>query len=128
MVHTSIKVFADKFYEELVRRVYTTPKSYLDLINSYTAKLGALQGAVETKAQQMEVRGEGTLFVGVWCTLTYGISLFSQNRSACRFYGVYQQHPSIGPESQTSMGDCGATTPEVGALGVQPKFNTSKPP
>lgn len=55
VVHTSIKVFADKFYEELVRRVYTTPKSYLDLINSYTAKLGALQGAVETKAQQMEV-------------------------------------------------------------------------
>lgn len=61
VVHTSIKVFADKFYEELVRRVYTTPKSYLDLINSYTAKLGVLQGAVETKAQQMEVRGEGTL-------------------------------------------------------------------
>lgn len=55
VVHTSIKVFADKFYEELVRRVYTTPKSYLDLINSYTAKLGVLQGAVETKAQQMEV-------------------------------------------------------------------------
>lgn len=56
VVHTSIKVFADKFYDELVRRVYTTPKSYLDLINSYTAKLGVLQGAVETKAQQMEVR------------------------------------------------------------------------
>ncbi|CAM9811362.1 unnamed protein product, partial [Ectocarpus sp. 12 AP-2014] len=55
VVHTSIKVFADKFYDELVRRVYTTPKSYLDLINSYTAKLGVLQGAVETKAQQMEV-------------------------------------------------------------------------
>ncbi len=55
VVHTSIKVFADRFYEELVRRVYTTPKSYLDLINSYTAKLGALQGAVELKAQQMEV-------------------------------------------------------------------------
>lgn len=55
VVHTSIKVFADKFYEELVRRVYTTPKSYLDLINSFTAKLGVLQGTVETKAQQMEV-------------------------------------------------------------------------
>lgn len=63
VVHTSIKIFADKFYEELVRRVYTTPKSYLDLINSYTAKLGVLQGAVETKAQQMEVRVEGALCV-----------------------------------------------------------------
>ena len=57
VVHTSIKVFADRFYEELVRRVYTTPKSYLDLINSYTAKLGQLQGAVETKASQMEASG-----------------------------------------------------------------------
>lgn len=67
VVHTSIKVFADKFYEELVRRVYTTPKSYLDLINSYTAKLGVLQGAVETKAQQMEVSGEG-----MHCVLLFG--------------------------------------------------------
>lgn len=55
VVHTSIKVLADRFYEELLRRVYTTPKSYLDLINSYTSKLGQLQGAVETKAAQMEV-------------------------------------------------------------------------
>lgn len=57
VVHTSIKVFAERFYEELVRRVYTTPKSYLDLINSYTSKLGQLQGAVESKASQMEARG-----------------------------------------------------------------------
>lgn len=56
VVHTSIKVFAARFYAELVRRVYTTPKSYLDLINSYTSKLGVLQGAVATKAAQMEVR------------------------------------------------------------------------
>lgn len=54
VVHTSIKVFADRFYAELVRRVYTTPKSYLDLINSYTSKLEALQGVVMTKAAQME--------------------------------------------------------------------------
>lgn len=79
VVHTSIKVFADKFYEELVRRVYTTPKSYLDLINSYTAKLGVLQGAVETKAQQMEVSGEGghALCSIVWCTVSYSLLLFS---------------------------------------------------
>ena len=56
VVHTSIKVYADKFYDELLRRVYTTPKSYLDLINSYTSKLGQLQGGVQTKASQMEAR------------------------------------------------------------------------
>lgn len=59
VVHTSIKVFADRFYAELVRRVYTTPKSYLDLINSYTSKLGVLQGIIATKATQMEVRQAG---------------------------------------------------------------------
>lgn len=59
VVHTSIKVYAEKFYEELVRRVYTTPKSYLDLINSYTSKLGELQGAIQTKVSQMEVRRGG---------------------------------------------------------------------
>lgn len=59
VVHTSIKVYAEKFYEELVRRVYTTPKSYLDLINSYTSKLGELQGAIQTKVSQMEVRRRG---------------------------------------------------------------------
>lgn len=55
VVHTSIKIFAERFYEELVRKVYTTPKSYLDLINSFTSKLAELQGAVGSKAAQMEV-------------------------------------------------------------------------
>lgn len=76
VVHTSIKVFADKFYDELVRRVYTTPKSYLDLINSYTAKLGVLQGAVETKAQQMEVRVEGTILCITYDAISTSTCLF----------------------------------------------------
>lgn len=81
VVHTSIKVFADKFYDELVRRVYTTPKSYLDLINSYTAKLGVLQGAVETKAQQMEVRAckkRSTLSIAPYAKQKYQATIFSR--------------------------------------------------
>ena len=34
-IHTSVSKTSDKFYHELRRRFYTTPKSYLDLINLY---------------------------------------------------------------------------------------------
>ena len=35
LVHTSVEKTSEKFYNELRRRVYTTPKSYLDLISVY---------------------------------------------------------------------------------------------
>jgi len=35
IIHTSVESISEKFYEELRRRVYTTPKSYLDLIKLY---------------------------------------------------------------------------------------------
>ena len=35
VIHTSVEEEADIFYGELRRRIYTTPKSYLDLINLY---------------------------------------------------------------------------------------------
>jgi dynein heavy chain len=38
-IHTSVEAMADKFYESLRRRVYTTPKSYLDLISLYIKML-----------------------------------------------------------------------------------------
>lgn len=34
-IHTSVEETSDTFFNELRRRVYTTPKSYLDLINLY---------------------------------------------------------------------------------------------
>ena len=34
-IHTSVEETSDQFFGELRRRVYTTPKSYLDLINLY---------------------------------------------------------------------------------------------
>jgi dynein heavy chain len=38
-IHTSVEEMSDQFYESLRRRVYTTPKSYLDLISLYTKLL-----------------------------------------------------------------------------------------
>ena len=37
------------------RRVYTTPKSYLDLISLYISMLKGLQDVVETKSERMKV-------------------------------------------------------------------------
>ena len=39
MIHTSVEEEADSFFGELRRKVYTTPKSYLDLINLYLSTL-----------------------------------------------------------------------------------------
>jgi dynein heavy chain len=38
-IHTSVEEASDRFYNQLRRRVYTTPKSYLDLINLYLIAL-----------------------------------------------------------------------------------------
>lgn len=38
-IHTSVTAMSDRFYLELRRKFYTTPKSYLDLINLYTQLL-----------------------------------------------------------------------------------------
>lgn len=40
VIHTSVTKCSDRFYAELRRRYYTTPKSYLDLINLYLQLLG----------------------------------------------------------------------------------------
>jgi len=38
-IHTSVSEMAERFYNELKRRYYTTPTSYLELINLYLAVL-----------------------------------------------------------------------------------------
>ncbi|RKP20476.1 dynein heavy chain 6, axonemal, partial [Rozella allomycis CSF55] len=38
-IHTSVQTIAEQFYQELRRRYYTTPTSYLELINLYTLML-----------------------------------------------------------------------------------------
>ena len=39
-IHVSVTQLAERFWTELRRRFYTTPKSYLDLINLYVGLLG----------------------------------------------------------------------------------------
>lgn len=39
VIHTAVEEMADEFFKTLRRRVYTTPKSYLDLINLYLISL-----------------------------------------------------------------------------------------
>lgn len=41
LIHTTVEDKSDKFYAELRRRIYTTPKSYLDLISLYLNTLEA---------------------------------------------------------------------------------------
>jgi len=38
-IHTSVSDMAERFYRELKRRYYTTPTSYLELINLYLSML-----------------------------------------------------------------------------------------
>jgi dynein heavy chain len=39
-IHMSVSTMAERFYAELKRRYYTTPTSYLELINLYLSMLG----------------------------------------------------------------------------------------
>jgi dynein heavy chain len=52
-VHTSIADAAIRFHSELRRNVYITPKSYLDLIDSYKRELHNLRGGIDTRLSQM---------------------------------------------------------------------------
>ena len=54
-VHRSIEQKSVKFYDQLKRRLYTTPKSYLDIINLYMSMLTGLQDGVQTKMDRMIV-------------------------------------------------------------------------
>ncbi|RYH31858.1 hypothetical protein EON65_01740 [archaeon] len=54
-VHRSIEDTSARFFAELRRRVYTTPKSYLDLINLYISMLKGLQDVVDVKSERMKV-------------------------------------------------------------------------
>jgi dynein heavy chain len=54
-VHRSIEDTSARFFQELRRRIYTTPKSYLDLINLYMSMLKGLQDVVDVKSDRMKV-------------------------------------------------------------------------
>jgi dynein heavy chain len=54
-VHRSIEIKSVQFFNELRRKLYTTPKSYLDLINLYMSMLKGLQDVVDVKSDRMKV-------------------------------------------------------------------------
>jgi len=45
-IHTSVSEMAERFYNELKRRYYTTPTSYLELINLYLSMLDTKKQSV----------------------------------------------------------------------------------
>jgi dynein heavy chain len=45
-IHNSVSASSEEFYEELRRRNYTTPTSYLDLIKTYKDMLSYQRGIV----------------------------------------------------------------------------------
>ncbi|KAF1334344.1 Dynein heavy chain, partial [Globisporangium splendens] len=55
IVHTTSNEFGDEFLSQLQRHVYTTPKSYLDLISLYLKMLQEKRGVVQTIKSRMEV-------------------------------------------------------------------------
>jgi dynein heavy chain len=54
-VHTSVASMATRFFNELRRQTYTTPKSYLDLISVYLTMLGEKREKVSTDQHRMDV-------------------------------------------------------------------------
>jgi dynein heavy chain, axonemal len=54
-VHGSIEEASRRFFTELKRRVYTTPKSYLDHISLYVSMYKSLQYEVDKKCERMKV-------------------------------------------------------------------------
>lgn len=55
-VHTSSKVMGAEFLSLYQRHVYTTPKSYLDLISLYISMLSEKRKELQDTKEKMEVR------------------------------------------------------------------------
>ncbi len=61
-IHVSVTDMAERFYSELRRYYYTTPTSYLELINLYLSMLG------EKREQLQAVRRLGYEWcINYWC-------------------------------------------------------------
>jgi dynein heavy chain len=54
-IHTSVEDMSEQFYESLRRRVYTTPKSYLDLISLYTQVLEQKRSEFNTNKNRLAI-------------------------------------------------------------------------
>jgi dynein heavy chain len=54
-IHTSVEDMSEQFYESLRRRVYTTPKSYLDLISLYNKVLNEKRNEFNTNKNRLSI-------------------------------------------------------------------------
>lgn len=52
-IHVSVESKADEFWESLRRKIYTTPKSYLDLISLYKKVLERKRFDFETNKNRL---------------------------------------------------------------------------
>ena len=55
MVHTSLESTSVKFFEQLRRRTYTTPKSYLDLISLYLSMLQEKRSELNVSIKRLSI-------------------------------------------------------------------------
>jgi dynein heavy chain len=53
IIHTSVEDVSEQFYNELRRRVYTTPKSYLDLISLYLNTLDKKRNEINANRNRL---------------------------------------------------------------------------
>lgn len=53
-IHTSVEESGDRFFAELRRKMYTTPKSYLDLISFYLSQLKLKRSQAQSAKSRLE--------------------------------------------------------------------------
>jgi len=53
-MHSTVKVTSDRYYEELRRRTYTTPTSYLDLVKTFKDLLRKYQNVIPIQISKYE--------------------------------------------------------------------------
>ena len=77
-IHTSVSAMSEVFYAELRRRYYTTPTSYLELINLYLSML-------QTKKKYVKERGTVVVFFSPVCiTMVFPLILYDRQLTQAR--------------------------------------------
>lgn len=78
-IHTSVSAMSEVFYAELRRRYYTTPTSYLELINLYLSML-------QTKKKYVKERGTVVVFFfsPVCITMVFPLILYDRQLTQAR--------------------------------------------
>ena len=78
-IHTSVSAMSEVFYAELRRRYYTTPTSYLELINLYLSML-------QTKKKYVKESGTVVVFFfsPVCITMVFPLILYDRQLTQAR--------------------------------------------